>query len=231
MCPLVLSCLILCWLLSLWSSLDLACLVFVFGGLFLSCPVFSSLGPSALWGVLESLLGTSGGTSWGLWEPSGGLLRPILALLTALDPPGPFLGRSWASPGPSWGGPGRLSGPLLAALGCSWASLGPPWGAPGGSLRRSWRLPGGSWGPLGGSKVAFCRKAEFRRQYSVFHGFLGVREASWRLLGLSWSPRGGPWGPPGGSWAALSALGWLLGGSWQGPVGPGWFLGGPGLVP
>ena len=48
--PLDLSCLILRWLLSLWSSLDFACLVFVFGGLFLSCPVFSSLGPSALWG-------------------------------------------------------------------------------------------------------------------------------------------------------------------------------------
>ena len=197
MCPLVLSYLLLSWLLSLWSSLDLACLVFVFGGLFLSCPVFSSLGPSALWGVLESLLGTSGGTSWGLWEPSGGLLRPILALLMALDPP--FLGRSWASPGRSWGA-------LGAYLGRSWqllAALGPPLGRPGALLGRSWRLPGGSWGPLGGSKVAFCRKAEFRRQYSVFHGFWGVREASWRLLGLSWSPRGGPWGPPGGSWAAL----------------------------
>ena len=196
-----------------------------------SCRVLSSLVlvPARSEGVLESLLGTSGGTSWGLWERSGGLVRPILALLTALDPPGPFLGRSWASPGPSWGA-------LGAYLGRSWqllAALGPRLGRPGagGSLRRSWRLPGGSWGPLGGSKVAFCRKAEFRRQYSVFHGFLGVREASWRLLGLSWSPRGGPWGPPGGSWAALSALGWLLGGSWQGPVGPGWFLGGPGLVP
>ena len=128
--PLDLSCLILRWLLSLWSSLDLACLVFVFGGLFLSCPVFSSLGPSALWGVLESLLGTSGGTSWGLWEPSGGLLRPILALLTALDPPGPFLGRSWASPGPSWGA-------LGAYLGRSWqllAALGPRLGRPGALL-------------------------------------------------------------------------------------------------
>ena len=122
---LVLSCLILCWLLSLWSSLDLACLLF--GGLFLSCPVFSSLGPSALWGVLESLLGTSGGTSWGLWEP---LLRPILALLTALDPPGPFLGRSWASPGPSWGA-------LGAYLGRSWqllAAPGPRLGRPGALL-------------------------------------------------------------------------------------------------
>ena len=127
--PLVLSYLILRWLLSLWSSLDLACLVFVFGGLFLSCPVFSSLGPSALWGVLESLLGTSGGTSWGLWEPSGGLLRPILALLTALDPPGSFLGHSWA-PGPSWGA-------LGAYLGRSWqllAALGPRLGRPGALL-------------------------------------------------------------------------------------------------
>ena len=145
MCPLVLSCLILCWLLSLWSSLDLACLVFVFGGLFLSCPVFSSLGPSALWGVLESLLGTSGGTSWGLWEPSGGLLRPILALLTALDAPGPPLG----PPGGPWA-------PILAALALAAPPLGPPRGAPGGSwappgallapperlLGRSGRLPG-----------------------------------------------------------------------------------------
>ena len=163
--------------------------------------------------------------------PLGALRGPLETDFGPLD----GLGPSRAIPGPLLGlpfrgGPGRLSGPLLAALGCSWASLGPPWGAPGGP-RRSWRLPGGSWGPLGGSKVAFCRKAEFRRQYNVFHGFWRVREASWRLLGLSWSPRGGPWGPPGGSWAALSALGWLLGGSWQGPVGPGCFLGGPGLVP
>ena len=159
--------------------------------------------------------------------PSGGLLGPIMALLTGL-------GASWVIPGPV---PGRrwallvAPGPLFAALGPLLGRPGALLAAPGRPPGRSWRLPGGSWGPLGGSKVAFCRKAEFRRQYSVFHGFLRVREASWRLLGLSWSPRGGPWGPPGGSWAALSALGWLLGGSWQGPVGPGWFLGGPGPGP
>ena len=142
--------------------------------------------------------------------PLGALRGPLetdFGPLDGLGPsraiPGPLLGLPWAL----LGGPGRLSGPLLAALGCSWASLGPPWGAPGGSLRRSWRLPGGSWGPLGGSKVAFCRKAEFRRQYSVFHGFWGVREASWRLLGLSWSPRGGPWGHAGASWASWVLLG------------------------
>ena len=71
--------------------------------------------------------------------------------------------------------PGR-SWQLLAGLGPPLGRPGALWAAPGRPLRRSWRLPGGSWNPLGGSKVAFCRKAEFRRQYSVFHGFCCTRK-------------------------------------------------------
>ena len=91
MCPLVLSCLVLScaglcrfrlllsWLLLSSSSVVSSCRV-------PCCPVCSSLGPSVL----------SLGASWkplrrlwwellGLREPSGGLLRPIVALLTAVD--------------------------------------------------------------------------------------------------------------------------------------------------
>ena len=174
MCPLVLSCLILCWLLSLWSSLDLACLVFVFGGLFLSCPVFSSLGPSALWGVLESLLGTSGGTSWGLWEPSGGLLRPWT--------------HSWAAPGPPLGPPGGPWAPIWAALGSSWLLLGLPWAA----LGRSWAAPeallappGRLLGPSGRLESRVLPKSRISSTVQRFHGFWG----SGRPPGASWGSR------------------------------------------
>ena len=109
MCPLVLSCLILCWLLSLWSSLDLACLVFVFCGIFLSCPVFSSLGPSVL----------SLGASW----------KPLSASLG-----GPF-GPPGALRGPLETDCGRLDGPwsLQPVPVRPWALLGGPWAALGGS--------------------------------------------------------------------------------------------------
>ena len=194
--------LLLSWLLLSSSSVVFSCRV-------PCCLVFSSLGPSVLslgasWKPLRRLWGDL----LGLREPSGGLLGPIVALLTGL-------GASWVIPGPVPGRPWEAPRPLLAALGPLLGRPGALLAAPGRPPGRSWRLPGGSWSPLGGSKVAFCRKAEIRRQYSVFHSFLGVREASWHLLGLSWSPLGGPWSPPGGSWAGLRGLGWLLGGSWQ----------------
>ena len=215
MCPLVLSCLILCWLLSLWSSLDLACLVFVFGGLFLSCPVFSSLGPSALWGVLESLLGTSGGTSWGLWEPSGGLLRPWT--------------HSWAAPGPPLGPPGGPWAPIWAALGSSWLLLGLAWAA----LGRSWGVPeallappGRLLGPSGRLESRVLPKSRISSTVQRFSWFFGgqggllappgaLLEPSWRPLGPSWRLLG----RPSCSWVAL---GWLLAGPSGSRVVLGW---------
>ena len=144
---------------------------------------------------------------WGdLLGPLGGLRGLILALLTALGAPGPLLGLSRAAP---W----ALLGGLGAPLGRSWrllAAPGPLLGrpgallaAPGRPLGPFWRLLSGSWSSLGGSKVALCRKARIRRQYSVFRGFLGLRELTWRLLRPSWVSLGGPWGPPGGSWVVL----------------------------
>ena len=178
---LVLSCagfcrfgLLLTWLVLSSSSVVSSCRVL---SSLVLVPARSGGFLKASWAPLEGPLGASG-------SPPGADFGPLDGLGPSRAIPGPLLGLPWAL----LGGPGRLPGPLLAALGCSWASLGPPWGAPGGSLRRSWRLPGGSWGPLGGLKVAFCRKAEFRRQYSVFHGFWGVRE------------------PPGASWGSLGAL-------------------------
>ena len=126
-------------------------------------------------------------------------------------------GACW-DPGSPWTAPGAL-GPLLAA---------------GRPLGRSGRLPGGSWSPLGGSKVAFCRKAEFRRQYSVFHSFLGVREppgTRGALLEPSLRPLRPSWrllGRPTWSWVALGRLLAGLSGSWVvlGWPGPGpWGLG------
>ena len=110
----------------------------------------------------------------------------------------------WPALGRPWARPGRPPGPLLAApgllLGLSWAALG-----------RSWRLLELS----GRLQSRFLPKSRNPSTYSVFHSFLGVREASWHLLGPFWCPLGGPWGPPGKSWAGQRGLGWLLGGSWQ----------------
>ena len=157
----------------------------------------------ASWKPLRSL--------WGdLLGPLAGLRGLILALLTA---PGPLL----ACPGP----PPELSweawAPPWAALGGSWRLLGllgrpgALLAAPGRPLGPFWRLLSGSWSSLGGSKVALCRKARIRRQYSVFRGFLGLREFAWRLLRLL--------AAPGALLAALGwpkwcweALGWLLAG-------------------
>ena len=100
----------------------------------------------------------------------------------------------------------RSLGAFWRAVGASWKPLRSLWGdllaAPGRPLGPFWRLLSGSWSSLGGSKVALCRKARIRRQYSVFRGFLGLRELTWRLLRPSWGSLGGPWGPPGGSWVA-----------------------------
>ena len=143
----------------------------------------------------------------------------------------------WSCPGGLWEPSGVLWGPLGSLFGASGGTswlLGRPGAllvAPGQPLGTFWRLLSGSWSSLGGSKVALCRKARIRRQYSVFRGFLGLRELTWRLLRPSWVSLGGPWGPPGGSWAGLRGLGWLLAGPsgsrvvlgcpWPGP----WALG------
>ena len=173
---LVLSYLVLASVAFVFSCLGFSCLRLLWSPLVVSPLVLSSLVlvPACSGGFLAPSSAPLGGPLGAFGSPPGASSDRFWPPGQALEPPGSFLGLSRAAPGPSWEAPG----PLLAALGCSWASLGPPWGAPGGSLRRSGRLPGGSWGPLGGSKVAFCRKAEFRRQYSVFHGFWGVREAS-----------------------------------------------------
>ena len=194
-----------------WSYLVLSCAGFCRFGLLLSwlllssssvvsscrvpcCLVFSSLGPSVLslgasWKPLRRLWGDL----LGLREPSGGLLGPIVALLMGLGasrvipgpvpPPGRPLGRSWRLLGLSWAD-FRL---LLGSLGLPLGPLGP------------------LFGPLGALLIAFGRKAENRRQYSVFAGFWVSRGPSQRLLGASWSPLGEPWGPLGGSWAPLGS--------------------------
>ena len=139
-----------------WSYLVLSCAGFCRFGLLLSwlllssssvvsscrvpcCLVFSSLGPSVLslgasWKPLRRLWGDL----LGLREPSGGLLGPIVALLTGL-------GASWVIPGPVPGRPWALLGGPWAALGDSWASLGRPRGALGGS----WAAPGALLAPPG----------------------------------------------------------------------------------
>ena len=139
-----------------WSYLVLSCAGFCRFGLLLSwlllssssvvsscrvpcCLVFSSLGPSVLslgasWKPLRRLWGDL----LGLREPSGGLLGPIVALLTGL-------GASWVIPGPVPGRPWALLGGPWAALGGSWASLGPPRGALGGS----WAAPEALLAPPG----------------------------------------------------------------------------------
>ena len=158
---------------------------------------------------------------------SGGLLGPIVALLTGL-------GASWVIPGPVPGRPWALLGGPWAALGGSWASLGPPWGALGGS----WAAPGALLAPpkrllelprrLQSRSLPKSQNSSTVQRFSRFFGPPGAHLAPPEaLLGLSWRPLGPSWRLLGG----LSGVGRLLGGSWQGPVGPGWFLGGSGLVP
>ena len=111
------------------------------------------------------------------------------------------------------------SAPLGGPLGASGRPPGAdfdPLGCPG-PLGSFSRLLGGSWSSLGGSKVALCRKARIRRQYSVFRGFWGL---PWRLLRPfcllrpSWRLLGGPWAVLSGSWVALGRAQWVPGGSW-----------------
>ena len=123
--------LLLSWLLLSSSSVVSSCRV-------PSCLVFSSLSPSVLWGLLGTLFGASGGTSWGLREPSGSLFRPILAPWTGL-------GASRVIPRPVPGRPRALLGGPWAALGSSWLLLGLPWAA----LGRSWAAPEALLAPPG----------------------------------------------------------------------------------
>ena len=177
-----------------------------------SCLVFSSLSPSVLWGLLGTLFGASGGTSWGLREPSGSLFRPILAPWTGL-------GASRVIPRPVPGRPRALLGGPWAALGSSWLLLGLPWAA----LGRSWAAPeallappGRLLGPSGRLESRVLPKSRISSTVQRFSWFFGgpggllappgaLLEPSWRPLGPSWRLLGCPW-------PSLVALGWLLAG-------------------
>ena len=175
------------WLRPLWFPTDLLSVCGIVLG---SIAVSRQYLLACCGGLLEASLGGPLGASgrapgadfgpldgpWSPWAAPGPVPGRLWALLGGLGAP---LGRSWrllAAPGPLLGRPGAL----LAA--------------PGRPLGPFWRLLGGSWSPLGGSKVALCRKARIRRQYGVFRGFLGLRELAWRLLRPSWGSLA--WVPP-----------------------------------
>ena len=223
-----------------WSYLVLSCAGFCRFGLLLSwlllssssvvsscrvpcCLVFSSLGPSVLslgasWKPLRRLWGDL----LGLREPSGGLLRPIVALLTGLGASriirAPVPGRPWALLGGPW-----------AALGSSWLLLGLPWAA----LGRSWAAPeallappGRLLGPSGRLESRVLPKSRISSTVQRFSWFFGgpggllappgaLLEPSWRPLGPSWRLLG----RPSCSWVAL---GWLLAGPSGSRVVLGW---------
>ena len=98
---LVLSYLVLASAALVFSCLGFSCLRLLWSPLVVSPVVLSSLvlvPACSLWGLLGSLFGTSGGSFWGLREPSGGLLRGRLGL-------------SWGAPEALLAPPGRLLGP------------------------------------------------------------------------------------------------------------------------
>ena len=95
-----------------------------------------------------------------------GLRGLILALLTALEAPGPLLGLSRAAP---W----AILGGLGAPLGRSWRLLGGPWGPFGAS----WAALGAPWAA---TKSLSAEKPEFVDSTAFFKVFWA--EA---LLGLS----------------------------------------------
>ena len=152
--------------------------------------------------------------------------------MTALDPPGPFLGRSWASPGP-WGA-------LGAYLGRSWqllAALGPRLGRPGallGALGASRAALGALWAA---QKSRSAEKPNFVDSTAFFMVFGG----SGRPPGASWGSLGALVAAPGallaalglplavlsGSWVALGRAQWVPGGS---GVALASSLGGPGIA-
>ena len=81
-------------------------------------------------GVLAPMLAILG-RSWASTDVPGSLLRPLWAVLAALErllgPTLAILGRSWASTG----GLGPLLGPLCAVLGRSWSLCWRSWAALG----------------------------------------------------------------------------------------------------